>query len=230
MRFRKSIKILPGVKLNLSKSGISATVGIKGLSANVGSKGVYLNTGIPGTGIYNREKLVGVTERAESTREYQAETKNESYVSNEANEIVQENPLLEELDKLEYKEFKKSIKRAGGKLGMFTLDSYNIIFDILSKNETIIKATQYAGQSLGVIVVTDKAFYAVSFAIEKDTEKIVVPLDKIKSVSEAGGFLKVDLCIKTEDAEYIIKSVSSLQKVVATIQGQVWGQAIPVVK
>jgi hypothetical protein len=59
MRFRKSIKIGKGVKLNLSKSGISATAGIKGMSVNIGKNGAYLNTGIPGTGLYNRAKIGG---------------------------------------------------------------------------------------------------------------------------------------------------------------------------
>lgn len=57
MRFRKSIKICKGVKLNLSKSGISTTFGVKGLSVTAGPKGTYLNTGIPGTGIYDRQKF-----------------------------------------------------------------------------------------------------------------------------------------------------------------------------
>jgi hypothetical protein len=56
-RFRKSVKIAPGVKLNFSKSGVSGTFGGKGASVNVGKDGAYLNTGIPGTGIYNRKKL-----------------------------------------------------------------------------------------------------------------------------------------------------------------------------
>ena len=57
MRFRKSIKIVPGIKINLSKSGVSMTIGKKGLSMNIGKKGTYLNTGIPGTGIYDRKKI-----------------------------------------------------------------------------------------------------------------------------------------------------------------------------
>jgi hypothetical protein len=58
-KFRKSVKIAPGVKLNLSKSGVSGTFGVKGASVNVGKDGAYLNTGIPGTGIYDRKKLGG---------------------------------------------------------------------------------------------------------------------------------------------------------------------------
>ena len=60
MRFRKTINICKGVKVNLSKSGASYTVGGKGLSVNVGRNGVYLNTGIPGTGLYDRRKIAGV--------------------------------------------------------------------------------------------------------------------------------------------------------------------------
>ncbi len=57
MRFRKSIRITKGIKLNFSKSGVSITVGGKGISANVGKKGVFLNTSLPGTGLYDRKKL-----------------------------------------------------------------------------------------------------------------------------------------------------------------------------
>jgi hypothetical protein len=58
-KFRKRIKIAPGVNLNLSKSGVSGTFGVKGASVNVGKNGAFLNTGIPGTGIYDRQKIGG---------------------------------------------------------------------------------------------------------------------------------------------------------------------------
>lgn len=57
IKFRKTKKILPGVKLNISKSGVSVTTGIKGASINIGKNGVYRNLGIPGTGISKRDKL-----------------------------------------------------------------------------------------------------------------------------------------------------------------------------
>ena len=40
LRFRKSIKILPGVSINISKTGVSATIGPKGKSINVGTNGI----------------------------------------------------------------------------------------------------------------------------------------------------------------------------------------------
>ena len=58
MRFRKSIKVAKGVKLNLSKTGASFTLGSgKGISLNLGTKGAYLNWSIPGTGVYDRVRL-----------------------------------------------------------------------------------------------------------------------------------------------------------------------------
>lgn len=58
MRFRKSVQICKGVKLNLSKSGASLTLGPgKGVSMNVGTKGAYFNWSIPGTGVYDRVRV-----------------------------------------------------------------------------------------------------------------------------------------------------------------------------
>lgn len=68
VNFRKRIQIIPGVKLNLSKGGISTTVGVKGASVNIGRKGTYLNTGIPGTGIYQRKKISGNGSEHESVK------------------------------------------------------------------------------------------------------------------------------------------------------------------
>ncbi len=57
--YRKRIKILPGVHINLSKGGVSTSVGPRGAKLNFGPRGTYLSTGIPGTGLYNRQKISG---------------------------------------------------------------------------------------------------------------------------------------------------------------------------
>lgn len=54
--YRKRIKIAPGVRLNISKKGVSTSFGIRGASITTGKNGTYLNTGIPGIGIYSRKK------------------------------------------------------------------------------------------------------------------------------------------------------------------------------
>ena len=56
-RYRKRIKILPGIHLNISKSGISTNVGVKGANVTFGPKGTYVNTGVPGTGLYRRDSI-----------------------------------------------------------------------------------------------------------------------------------------------------------------------------
>lgn len=55
--YRKRIKIAPGIHLNLSKEGVSTTIGPKGAKVTFGKNGTYLHKGIPGTGLYSREKL-----------------------------------------------------------------------------------------------------------------------------------------------------------------------------
>jgi hypothetical protein len=57
-RFRKRIKIVPGLYVNLGKRGASMSVGVKGATVNFGSKrGIHLTTSIPGTGISYTQTL-----------------------------------------------------------------------------------------------------------------------------------------------------------------------------
>lgn len=57
LRFRRSIKLAPGIRMNLSGSGASWTLGPRGASIGVGKRGTFLNTGIPGTGLSSRTRL-----------------------------------------------------------------------------------------------------------------------------------------------------------------------------
>jgi len=50
-RFRRSVRLLPGVKVNVSKSGPSLSVGRPGATLNFGKRGTRTTVGIPGTGI-----------------------------------------------------------------------------------------------------------------------------------------------------------------------------------
>ena len=59
-RFQKRIRIFPGVYINLSKSGVSASLGGHGATVNVGHDGRRMITlGIPGTGMSYRVPLSG---------------------------------------------------------------------------------------------------------------------------------------------------------------------------
>jgi len=59
-KFRKRIKIAPGIRINISKSGISTSIGRPGATINLSKRGTRVSAGIPGTGIsttkvYKRE-------------------------------------------------------------------------------------------------------------------------------------------------------------------------------
>lgn len=57
-RFRKSVKLMPGVKLNIGKRGISTTVGTRGAKVTFGPNGRKTTTvGIPGTGLSHTSNI-----------------------------------------------------------------------------------------------------------------------------------------------------------------------------
>lgn len=51
MRFQKRIKILPGITLNLSKSGISTSIGTRGARYTFGNGKSRTTVGVPGSGL-----------------------------------------------------------------------------------------------------------------------------------------------------------------------------------
>ena len=60
-RFRKSVKIAPGVRLNIGKKSVGISAGVKGARVSVNSSGRKTTTvGIPGTGLsYQKTEKIG---------------------------------------------------------------------------------------------------------------------------------------------------------------------------
>jgi len=56
-RVRRSVKLMPGLRLNLGLRGLSLTAGVRGASMNFGPRGAYGNLGIPGTGLSYRSRV-----------------------------------------------------------------------------------------------------------------------------------------------------------------------------
>jgi len=82
IRFRKRIKVLSGLHINLSKSGASLNIGPRGANISIRKNGTYLNTGIPGTGIYSRERI---------SKGKQSQNQN---ILHSNNNNIKENPLI----------------------------------------------------------------------------------------------------------------------------------------
>ena len=61
-RLRRRIKIVPGVTLNVSSSGVSTSIGRPGATINIGRRGTRGTVGAPGTGISYSERLSGPPE------------------------------------------------------------------------------------------------------------------------------------------------------------------------
>jgi hypothetical protein len=57
-RFRRSLRIAPGARLNITKDGISSvSLGERGATLNLGRKGTQGTVGLPGTGMSYSERL-----------------------------------------------------------------------------------------------------------------------------------------------------------------------------
>lgn len=56
-RFRKTIKLFPGVRINLGKSGVSTSIGRRGATLNISKRGTRGTVRVPGTGVSFTEKL-----------------------------------------------------------------------------------------------------------------------------------------------------------------------------
>ncbi len=52
LRFRKSINLGGGLRLNISKRGIGISGGVRGARLSIGPRGIRTSAGIPGTGMY----------------------------------------------------------------------------------------------------------------------------------------------------------------------------------
>jgi hypothetical protein len=57
IRFRRTVRLVPGVRLNFSRSGVSTTIGRRGATMTFGKHGTHLNVGLPGTGLSYRTQI-----------------------------------------------------------------------------------------------------------------------------------------------------------------------------
>lgn len=71
-RFRKSVKLFPGVRINFSNRGVSSTIGKRGASINVSKRGVRGTVGIPGSGLSYSEMIVRNGKKPRNSRNTQS--------------------------------------------------------------------------------------------------------------------------------------------------------------
>ena len=69
IRFRRTYKIFPGVRINVSKSGISTTIGPRGFHLTFSKHGIRRTIGLPGTGISETSYVVDYKPNHEQDRD-----------------------------------------------------------------------------------------------------------------------------------------------------------------
>lgn len=62
LRFRRRVRLLPGIRLNLGLHGAGLSVGPRGFHVGVNRLGRYASMGIPGTGLYAVHHFRGPSE------------------------------------------------------------------------------------------------------------------------------------------------------------------------
>lgn len=82
LRFRKSVTLCKGVKLNFGKKGMSVSIGGKGYHKTINTKGqVTTSVGIPGSGIYYTDtKRLGGNRQANTQRNIQNQYYNQNTI------------------------------------------------------------------------------------------------------------------------------------------------------
>lgn len=164
--FRKRIKVIPGVHLNLSKSGISTSIGVKGASITFGKSGNFLNTSVPVLGINSRYNLSRSSDNIKPEI-YEPIELSDNIFSSDIHEITSQNMQgIKEaiiLANQQRKDLKKdllkiqtSLNSSKLKLGLSYFLVYglikknipeNIRFDIEKKKEAIKQAKEHIGNS-----------------------------------------------------------------------------------
>ena len=77
-RFRKSFKVLPGVKINFNKNSTGITFGTKGAHYTINSKGKHTaSIGIPGSGLYYTETVNTNKRQNQTPNMYTTSTNNQ---------------------------------------------------------------------------------------------------------------------------------------------------------
>ena len=120
LRFRKSISIIPGVKLNFGKTGMSVSTGVPGFRKTFHTSGrVTTSVGIPGTGLYYVDTKNTKTQKsktsAQSRREtstyyptstFETEEQNINYTNVDNNESVSSTPKSNTIKQLDVNSLK----------------------------------------------------------------------------------------------------------------------------
>jgi len=143
-RYRKRVRLMPGVTLNISKSGISTTVGPRGANVNLGKSGAFLNTGIPGTGIFRRDRIGGGNKSTPRNSEQSTYPSNwtSPYAYEEVEKKMPDAYPFENLGSESTKELEKALQMMMEERKDLESDIQDIQNEVTALNNRVLKSKQ----------------------------------------------------------------------------------------
>ena len=186
LRFRKSIKILPGVKLNISKSGASVTLGGKGLHANIGTSGKLTGTAsLKGTGL-SYSKSINLKKIAKE------KLGNKDVVSKESKSAAEKEAELAENQQIvsEYEALIESIKGVH-KVSDAPVDWKKVAEDPKSSSELKALAEKVLGG--------DPESYLTVVAESHPFDDLLELGSGFEVGTDSGEYLEVEFLVKSEE-------------------------------
>ena len=198
--FRKRVKIIPGIHLNVSKSGISTTIGVRGANINIGKKGTYLNTGIPGTGISHRQKISGGNQnKPNPIPENLTHEPADNIISSDVQEITSQNMegikqaiMLAHQQRIDLKKDTLKVKAVLAKTKTKLILSYVFIYGLINKEKAAEIKTDIEAQKATIKELreeVEKSYVALDIDFSEDMEADYNSL--IKSFNELSQSKKI---------------------------------------
>lgn len=192
--FRRRIKIIPGVRLNFSRGGISTSVGIRGANFTFSKDGTYLNTGIPGTGIYKRQKI-------------SSSSKLRNNLVGEENNNLNPQPITEQIDNIFSVEPDKITSQNMEGVKQSIIDAHNQRKELAVDIKKVKKDLALSKIKLFLVYL-----FIIGFIYKKITEEI-----KKNIISQKEAILELEKQINESyvqlDAEFDSESLNKYEKV-----------------
>lgn len=200
-RFQKRVRVAPGLRLNISKSGLSTSAGRRGATVTLGRRGLFGNVGIPGSGLSYRSKLDKKTGRPTNTW-YQKNSENSpKTISLKCDKQSYSLVFVDEDDQRVPAAVERDIKRE------FRDDIQNLYAkkeqEINEQTTKLLVLHQQTLKERSPDELRSLAAEAVAFTIQEPNEKVIFEELKIEFEEKLAFFEKVRLFLPANRKKFL---------------------------
>lgn len=193
LRFHKSVSLAKGIRVNLSKSGPSLSLGPKGATLNISKRGVYASAGLPGTGLSYRTKLGGPKRSSKSSGASEARSVGSGSSRSVAAERSRLSPDLEEQQRVWAEMQEESEKESREFIDIYKLAPQVLTADELSQHLSAAAFTtgEQGQRALEATLSTDDEVMAD--LVEEWLSNLEIPATVSAQIGCEDGHLYLDL-------------------------------------